>query len=164
PALVTISVLGTFHAASQLDKCLPPRLRRGIPGAGCRRCGAAGGFPARRGAPAQPAMARPRDFRTALLAAPPSLWVGNRSRRNGTANGCSAPSVPRTLGAQADVILVMDSHRRSSTPVAGPGGWRYYGQARPPFAETPGPGQQSVWGYQRPPRIEPEPREVVVVL
>ena len=58
----------------------------------------------------------------------------------------------------------MDSDRPSSTAVAGPGGWRYYGQARPPFAETPGPGQRSVWDYPRPPRIEPEPREVVVVL
>jgi uncharacterized protein (DUF427 family) len=28
----------------------------------------------------------------------------------------------------------------------------------------PGPGQESVWDYPRPPRVEPSPREVVVVL
>lgn len=27
-----------------------------------------------------------------------------------------------------------------------------------------GPGQESVWNYPRPPRVEPDPREVVVVL
>lgn len=41
-------------------------------------------------------------------------------------------------------------------------GWRYYGQARPPFAITPARGQQSVWDYPRPPRIEPVPGEIVV--
>jgi uncharacterized protein (DUF427 family) len=33
--------------------------------------------------------------------------------------------------------------------------WRYRGQERPPFAETPGPGQLSVWDFPRPPRREP---------
>ena len=43
-----------------------------------------------------------------------------------------------------------------------PGGWRYHGQQRPPFAIAPGPGEESVWDYPRPPRIEPVLREVVV--
>ncbi len=41
-------------------------------------------------------------------------------------------------------------------------GWRYYGQQRPAFAAEPGPGQASVWDYPRPPRIENDPREVIV--
>ncbi|MEQ8234699.1 MAG: DUF427 domain-containing protein [Gammaproteobacteria bacterium] len=32
--------------------------------------------------------------------------------------------------------------------------WRYHGQERPPWADTPGPGQESVWDYPRPPRLE----------
>lgn len=40
--------------------------------------------------------------------------------------------------------------------------WRHVGDARSPFAQTPGPGQESVWDYPRPPRIEPDAREVVV--
>lgn len=40
--------------------------------------------------------------------------------------------------------------------------WRYTGSVRPEFAETPGEGQESVWDYPRPPRIEPDPREVLV--
>ena len=32
--------------------------------------------------------------------------------------------------------------------------WRWRGQARPPFAEEPGPGQESVWDYPRPPSVE----------
>ena len=40
--------------------------------------------------------------------------------------------------------------------------WRFRGQERPAFAATPGPGQESVWDYPRPPRIEADPREVVV--
>jgi uncharacterized protein (DUF427 family) len=40
--------------------------------------------------------------------------------------------------------------------------WTWRGQARPPFAVTPGPGQVSVWDYPRPPIIEPDTREVVV--
>lgn len=31
--------------------------------------------------------------------------------------------------------------------------WRYTGQQRPPFAETPGPDQESVWDYPRPPQL-----------
>jgi uncharacterized protein (DUF427 family) len=54
----------------------------------------------------------------------------------------------------------MDDQRSSASP--GPGGWRYYGQQRPPFSVAPGPGEESVWDYPRPPRIEPVPREVVV--
>ena len=42
------------------------------------------------------------------------------------------------------------------------GGWRFYGQRRPPFAVDPRPGEESVWDYPRPPRIEPDAREVVV--
>ena len=41
--------------------------------------------------------------------------------------------------------------------------WRHVGQARPPFAQTPGPGQESVWDYPRPPRLEPDAREVLVM-
>jgi uncharacterized protein (DUF427 family) len=41
-------------------------------------------------------------------------------------------------------------------------GWRWRGADRPPFAVRPGPGQVSVWDFPRPPRVEPEPREVVV--
>ena len=41
-------------------------------------------------------------------------------------------------------------------------GWRYVGQERPPFAVIPKPGQQSVWDYPRPPRIERDPRQVIV--
>lgn len=33
--------------------------------------------------------------------------------------------------------------------------WRYRGQQRPPFAQTPAPGQVSVWDFPRPPRLEP---------
>ena len=49
-----------------------------------------------------------------------------------------------------------------ASPLPGPGGWRYHGQVRPPFAAEPAPGQESVWDYPRPPRIEAERREVVV--
>lgn len=41
-------------------------------------------------------------------------------------------------------------------------GWRYVGAKRPRFAVAPKPGQESVWDYPRPPRLEPDPREVVV--
>jgi uncharacterized protein (DUF427 family) len=44
----------------------------------------------------------------------------------------------------------------------GPLGWRYGGRERPPFAVIPRPGEESVWDYPRPPRLEPEPREVIV--
>jgi uncharacterized protein (DUF427 family) len=54
----------------------------------------------------------------------------------------------------------MDDQQSPASPA--PGGWRYYGQKRPPFAAAPGPGEESVWDYPRPPRIEPVPREVVV--
>lgn len=40
--------------------------------------------------------------------------------------------------------------------------WRHVGDARPPFAQAPGPGQESVWDYPRPPRIERDRREIVV--
>ncbi|MEM1022885.1 MAG: DUF427 domain-containing protein [Myxococcota bacterium] len=33
--------------------------------------------------------------------------------------------------------------------------WRWRGQARPDFAEAPGPDQESVWDYPRPPSLEP---------
>ena len=41
--------------------------------------------------------------------------------------------------------------------------WRWRGDTRPAFADVPKPGQESVWDYPRPPRIEADPREVVVV-
>lgn len=40
--------------------------------------------------------------------------------------------------------------------------WRWNGQARPPFAATPGLGQTSVWDFPRPPRLAHDTREVVV--
>ena len=40
--------------------------------------------------------------------------------------------------------------------------WRYSGQERPDYAETPGPGQESVWDYPRPPRLHPDRRRVEV--
>ncbi len=40
--------------------------------------------------------------------------------------------------------------------------WAWRGQARPPFAEPPAAGQESVWDYPRPPRLEADPREVVI--
>ncbi len=33
--------------------------------------------------------------------------------------------------------------------------WKHTGQARPDFAEEPGPGQESVWDYPRPPALVP---------
>jgi len=56
----------------------------------------------------------------------------------------------------------MDNDSSPPPPLPGPGGWRYYGRVRPPFAAAPAPGQESVWDYPRPPRIEAEPREVIV--
>ncbi len=41
--------------------------------------------------------------------------------------------------------------------------WRWRGDARPAFAQTPGRGQESVWDYPRPPALVPEAREVIVV-
>ena len=40
--------------------------------------------------------------------------------------------------------------------------WQWRGQARPPFAEVPGPGQISVWDFPRPPRLAPDDRELVI--
>ncbi len=40
--------------------------------------------------------------------------------------------------------------------------WKYSGQSRPPFAETPGPGQVSVWDFPRPPVLLGDSRRVVV--
>lgn len=40
--------------------------------------------------------------------------------------------------------------------------WRWRGNVRPPFAETPQPGQQSVWDFPRPPALASDNREVVV--
>ena len=56
----------------------------------------------------------------------------------------------------------MDHDSQAHPTRPGPGGWRYYGQVRPPFAVEPGPGQESVWDYPRPPRLEAESREVIV--
>jgi uncharacterized protein (DUF427 family) len=56
----------------------------------------------------------------------------------------------------------MERKPSSMSPSDHASGWRYYGQRRPPFAAEPGPGQESVWDYPRPPRIDADPREVVV--
>lgn len=56
----------------------------------------------------------------------------------------------------------MDNDSSPSSPFRGPGGWRYHGRVRPPFAVEPAPGQESVWDYPRPPCIDAEAREVVV--
>lgn len=40
--------------------------------------------------------------------------------------------------------------------------WSNRGDARPPFAEQPGPGQESVWDYPRPPAIVADGRTVEV--
>lgn len=44
----------------------------------------------------------------------------------------------------------------------GRGLWRWTGAERPLFAETPTSEQESVWDYPRPPRMESDPRRVVV--
>ena len=44
-----------------------------------------------------------------------------------------------------------------------PSHWHWRGQARPAFAVAPEPGQESVWDYPRPPRLEIDPREVVIL-
>ena len=46
---------------------------------------------------------------------------------------------------------------------ATPSHWHWRGQARPAFAAAPAAGQESVWDYPRPPRLEVDPREVVVL-
>ncbi len=40
--------------------------------------------------------------------------------------------------------------------------WAHRGQARPAFADEPGPGQESVWDYPRPPAIVADERLVRV--
>lgn len=40
--------------------------------------------------------------------------------------------------------------------------WRWRGEARPSWAEEPGPGEESVWDYPRPPAVEVDPRRVEV--
>jgi uncharacterized protein (DUF427 family) len=40
--------------------------------------------------------------------------------------------------------------------------WTWCGQCRPPFADPVAPGQESVWDYPRPPRLQADPRRVVV--
>lgn len=40
--------------------------------------------------------------------------------------------------------------------------WTNRGQARPDFAEDPGPGQESVWDYPRPPAVVADRRTVEV--
>ena len=45
----------------------------------------------------------------------------------------------------------------------GRGHWHNTGTQRPPFALEPGPGQESVWDYPRPPRLEPDPREIIIL-
>ncbi len=41
--------------------------------------------------------------------------------------------------------------------------WRWVGDERPPFADTPAPEQESVWDFPRPPRLQADPREIVVM-
>lgn len=45
---------------------------------------------------------------------------------------------------------------------ANPGGWKFFGDRRPPFAEPPAPGQESVWDYPRPPAVVADSRLVTV--
>ncbi len=52
--------------------------------------------------------------------------------------------------------------QRSRALAAHRAAWVNRGDARPAFADTPGPGQISVWDFPRPPRVEPEPRLVLV--
>lgn len=40
--------------------------------------------------------------------------------------------------------------------------WRWRGQDRPPFADSPAPGQVSVWDFPRPPELVRDTREIVV--
>lgn len=40
--------------------------------------------------------------------------------------------------------------------------WKHRGNARPAFAEEPGPGRESVWDYPRPPAIVRDARPVLV--
>jgi uncharacterized protein (DUF427 family) len=40
--------------------------------------------------------------------------------------------------------------------------WKYTGQSRPPFAETPKIGQVSVWDFPRPPALLADRRRVIV--
>src|SRR6201999_2108707 len=47
-------------------------------------------------------------------------------------------------------------------PLAAASHWHWRGQARPAFAHPTAHGQESVWDYPRPPRLEIDPREVVV--
>jgi len=42
--------------------------------------------------------------------------------------------------------------------------WRYQGQERPPFADSPAAGQESVWDYPRPPALDRSGRHVRVTL
>jgi len=56
----------------------------------------------------------------------------------------------------------MENDSLPTSPARGPGGWRFHGRVRPPFAVEPASGQESVWDYPRPPCIETETREVVV--
>jgi uncharacterized protein (DUF427 family) len=68
----------------------------------------------------------------------------------------------RTLEGGLAVNTSVASHPSPTRPGPTPGGWRYYGQVRPPFAVAPAPGQESVWDYPRPPSIGAEPRQIVV--
>ena len=40
--------------------------------------------------------------------------------------------------------------------------WKYHGQERPEFADSPAEGQESVWDYPRPPIIVPDARLIQV--
>ena len=42
--------------------------------------------------------------------------------------------------------------------------WRYRGNGRPPFAQSPTAGQESVWDYPRPPKLAADRRTVTVAL
>ncbi|MEO7085015.1 MAG: DUF427 domain-containing protein [Gemmatimonadaceae bacterium] len=52
--------------------------------------------------------------------------------------------------------MASDDHARARAM------WRYTGDERPAFAESPRDGQESVWDYPRPPRLVPDAREVIV--
>jgi uncharacterized protein (DUF427 family) len=61
------------------------------------------------------------------------------------------------------MVILFNTARVSGTQGANKV-WKYRGQKRPPFAETPEAGQESVWDYPRPPAIVVDQRRVEVRL
>jgi uncharacterized protein (DUF427 family) len=61
------------------------------------------------------------------------------------------------------MVILFNTARVSGTQGANKV-WKYRGQKRPPFAETPEAGQESVWDYPRPQAIVVDQRRVEVRL